>query len=272
MKTRVITAVVLLPLLLIVLLAAPEVVTAILAGLMVAVAAWELLSGTGYVKQLPLIVSSCLMAFLVALYSYFPVHKAWVELAVLLFWVIVFGVMMYSGMKLSFSVVAVCFAAGILIPYFICALVRVLCESSGRFFVFIPFIIAFTSDAGAYFTGRAFGKHKLAPVISPKKTVEGAVGGGVGAIVGMLIYGIVLQVFFDFRINYLVAAVYGLLGAGASVFGDLCFSVIKRQTGIKDYGKIFPGHGGVLDRFDSMVVVAPLVEILLYILPLAVKV
>ena len=92
-----------------------------------------------------------------------------------------------------------------------------------------------------------------------------------GAVLGMLVYCVVMQVFFQFQVNYLYAVLYGILGSAASVFGDLCFSVIKRQTGIKDYGKLFPGHGGILDRFDSMMVVAPLVEILMLLLPVAVK-
>jgi phosphatidate cytidylyltransferase len=97
------------------------------------------------------------------------------------------------------------------------------------------------------------------------------VGGILGAMVGMVIYALVLQFAFGFAVNYIFAVIYGLLGSVAAVFGDLVFSAIKRQTGIKDYGKLIPGHGGVLDRFDSMVMVAPLAELLLLVLPLAVK-
>jgi len=132
-------------------------------------------------------------------------------------------------------------------------------------------VLAFLSDTGAYFTGLKFGKHKLAPVISPKKTIEGVVGGVLGAILGMIIYCLVLRMAFGFQVNYLYAVLYGIVGSAAGVFGDLCFSVIKRQTQIKDYGNLFPGHGGILDRFDSMMVVAPLVEILMMLLPVAVK-
>ena len=148
---------------------------------------------------------------------------------------------------------------------------RIHVDEYGRYFILIPFVLAFLSDTGAYFAGRAFGKHKLAPVISPKKTVEGVFGGVFGAIVGMMLYCLVLQHFFNFRVNYIFALIYGVIGSAAAVFGDLCFSVIKRQTGIKDYGNLIPGHGGILDRFDSMVVVAPLTELLMILLPLAVK-
>lgn len=136
--------------------------------------------------------------------------------------------------------------------------------------MFIPFILAFLSDTGAYFAGRAFSKHKLAPVISPHKTVEGVVGGVLGAIFGMLIFCLVMQLGFKMQVNYLYAVLYGVVGSLGAVFGDLCFSVIKRQTGMKDYGNLIPGHGGVLDRFDSMMVVGPLSELLLLLLPVAV--
>ncbi|MBR2033651.1 MAG: phosphatidate cytidylyltransferase [Alphaproteobacteria bacterium] len=131
----------------------------------------------------------------------------------------------------------------------------------------IPFVIAFLSDTFAYFVGCAIGKHKLAPVISPKKSVEGLVGGVLGAMAGMLVYGLILNFTFDFTVNYGYLLIYGLFGSLAGVFGDLCFSAIKRQTGIKDYSNLIPGHGGILDRFDSMIVVGPLVEVLLILLP-----
>ena len=148
------------------------------------------------------------------------------------------------------------------------SIVRVMTWDSGRFLILIPFVVAFMSDGGAYFVGLKFGRHKLAPVVSPNKTIEGALGGLGGAVVGMLIYAIILDFPLKFDVNYGIALLYGLIGSGAGTFGDLCFSVIKRQTGIKDYGNLIPGHGGVLDRFDSLTMVAPLMEALLLLLPL----
>ncbi len=272
MKTRVISAAILTPLLLIIVLALPKIFTAVLFGIMAAIAAYELLVGTGYVKHPRLVVYSMVMAFLVSLWSYYGMPYAWGLLGVLAFFGVLFSEMMVSHIKLRFQKVALCLVAGLLIPYLLCSLVRIhAVDVSGRYFIILPFIMAFLSDTGAYFAGRSFGKHPLAPVISPKKTVEGVVGGVLGAILGMLIYGMVLRFAFDFEVNYLYALIYGLVGSLGGVFGDLCFSVIKRQTGIKDYGNLIPGHGGILDRFDSMMVVGPLAELLLILIPLAVK-
>jgi len=271
MKTRIIAAVSLLPILLFIVLALPTICTAILFGLAAAIAAYELLWGTGYVKHVRLVAYAALMAFLTALWGNLGGGYVWALLCVLVMTVVMFAEIMISNMKLPFEKVIITMAAGLLVPFLLTALVRIHSGAHGRFYIMIPFVLAFISDSGAYFAGRFLGKHKLAPTISPKKTVEGAIGGIAGAIVGMVIYGLVLQLAFSFKVNYLVAVLYGTIGSIAGVFGDLCFSTIKRQTGIKDYGNLIPGHGGILDRFDSMVIIAPLVEILLILLPVAVK-
>ena len=270
MKTRVIAAMVLLPLLLVVVLAAPKIFTAILFGLMAALAAYELLVGTGIVKHPRLCVYSAVVAFWCVLWCGLGIGYAWLLLGILIFWTALFAEMMTSDMKLPFEKVAVCFAAGVLLPLLLGSLVRIHSAEKGRFFILIPFALAFLSDSGAYFAGLKFGKHKLAPTISPKKTIEGVIGGMLAAVLGMIVYCLVLEVFFQLKANYLFAILYGLVGSAAGVFGDQCFSVIKRQTGIKDYGNLIPGHGGILDRFDSMMIVGPLAEVLLLLLPVAV--
>lgn len=271
MKTRIIAAVALLPPLLVIVLVLPTVFTAILFGLAAAVAAYELLWGTGLVKNIRLIVYTALMAFLVSLWGGLGANYGEALIGVLLFTAVLYAEELASKATLPYEKLAICFAGGLLIPFMLTALVRIHSTNHGKFFILIPFVLAFLSDTGAYFAGCAFGKHKLAPIISPKKTVEGVAGGVIGAIVGMLIYSAVLDLFFGFTVNYLFAAIYGLIGSLAAVFGDLSFSAIKRQTGIKDYGNLIPGHGGILDRFDSMTVVAPLAEALLILLPVAVK-
>lgn len=270
MKTRIIAAVVLLPLLLLIVLAAPKVFTAILFGVMAAIAAYELLQSTRLVTHTRLSIYSMVSAFWCALWSGLHIGYGWLLLGILIFWVALFVEMMRDQENVTFANVGLCLVAGAVIPLLLSSLVRLHAMEKGRFYILLPFVMAFMSDTGAYFAGLNFGKRKLAPTISPKKTVEGVIGGVIAAVLGVVIYGLILNVFFDMTVNFLYAFAYGTLGAVAGVFGDLCFSVIKRQTGIKDYGNLIPGHGGILDRFDSMIVVGPLAEILMLILPLAV--
>ncbi len=271
MRKRIIAAVVLLPLLLLVVLLAPKVCTAVLFGAMAAIGAWELLQGTGLVKHLRLCIYAMVMAFWSGLWSGLGIGYGWLLLGILLFWTALFAEVMASGMKLTFDKLAICFVAGLLLPLLFSSVVRIHSGEYGRHLIFIPFIMAFMSDTGAYFAGFYFGKTKLAPVISPKKTVEGVIGGVMGAMLAMVIYCLTMQLSFGFTANYLYALIYGLVGSLAAVFGDLCFSVIKRQTQIKDYGNLIPGHGGILDRFDSMMVVGPLAEVLLLLIPVVTK-
>ena len=270
MKTRIISAAIALPLLLIVVLALPKVLTAILFGAMAAIAAYELLFVTKLVTNVRLIAYSAIMAFLTAIWSYHGYPHSLETIGILVFLAALFAEMMISHIRVPFEKVAMCLAAGLLVPYLLTSLVRIHIMTPGRHYILIAFILAFSSDTGAYFAGKFLGRHKLAPVISPKKTIEGVAGGVLAAVACMVLYAFILSAGFKFQVNYGYAVIYGVAGSAASVFGDLCFSVIKRQTGIKDYGNILPGHGGVLDRFDSMMTVGPLTEILLLMIPVAV--
>ncbi|MCR5482758.1 MAG: phosphatidate cytidylyltransferase [Clostridia bacterium] len=120
--------------------------------------------------------------------------------------------------------------------------------------VWLIFITAFGTDIMAYFSGYALGKHKLCPKISPKKTIEGSVGGTLGSIILCTVFG-----YFVVPELIVHCAVIGVLGGIISQFGDLSASIFKRKMGIKDYGNLIPGHGGVLDRFDSVLFTAPMV-------------
>lgn len=271
MKTRVIASVALLPLLLICVLVLPKIVTAVVFGLAGSIAAYELLYATGHIKHPRLVLYAAVSAFLMGIWSGTGQHEGWGALLAVGVFAAFFGEMMASHVKLTFEKISMCLVAALVVPYLLTSVVRILAMRLGRYYILVPFLMAFLPDTGAYFAGRAFGKHKLAPVISPKKTIEGVVGGAVSAIVGMLLYVLILDTFFEMEVNYLFAAIFGLASAAGSVFGDLSFSVIKRQTGIKDYGNLIPGHGGILDRFDSLMVVGPLAEALLLLIPMAVK-
>ena len=136
------------------------------------------------------------------------------------------------------------------------------------YFILLALCFAWGGDSAAYFAGRFFGRHKLAPIVSPHKTVEGAVGGVLGSLVlGILataIYSGVSGRFVSLTVevnirHYLLIALLGAVASVLGILGDLFASAIKRQVGIKDYGTIFPGHGGILDRFDSVMFIAPFV-------------
>ena len=169
------------------------------------------------------------------------------------------------------------FFGALLVPYLLLSLLRLhemdflppIGETNlraGQFIVLLPLLAAWGADTCALFAGMFFGKHKLAPVVSPKKTVEAAVGGVIAGAVLVLLFALLLNATLGLEMPLWAAAVLGGVGAVLGEIGDLSFSVIKRQTGIKDYGHIFPGHGGVLDRFDSVLFVAPFAEILFRIL------
>jgi len=271
MLKRTITGVALVAVLIVVLLLLPAWCTAVLLTVMAGIAVNELLQTTGLVDNQRLITYATSIALAIPWVSYFGTEYYRALIVILAFAVLIFSEMLRTHGQLPFQQVAMSIVAGTLIPYLLSALVRIRVMENGVFFIAAPFVMAFMTDTGAYLIGCAFGKHKLCPIISPKKTVEGFFGGILGGIVGMFAYGLVLQYFFGFTVNFLYAGIYGAVGAGAATFGDLMFSVIKRQTGIKDYGKLLPGHGGILDRFDSVTIVAPLAELLLLILPLAVK-
>ena len=141
------------------------------------------------------------------------------------------------------------------------------------FFILLILCFAWGGDTCAYFAGRAFGKHKLCPVVSPKKTVEGAIGG----VLGTMVFGVIITLVYSVAANrmeaftrsnigvsmYVIITLLGCVAAVLGIYGDLFASVVKRQCGIKDYGTIFPGHGGILDRFDSVMFIAPFVTMVI---------
>ena len=130
-------------------------------------------------------------------------------------------------------------------------------QIAGVYLYGLIFIGAWMTDTGAYFVGVLFGKHKLIPKVSPKKTIEGSVGGILGCIAGFALYGFIIQSVCEVSVNYVAIIVLAAIISVVSQFGDLVASYIKREREIKDFGFIFPGHGGVLDRFDSIIAVAP---------------
>ncbi len=141
----------------------------------------------------------------------------------------------------------------------------------GIFYAVTALATPWLADAAAYFGGSLLGKHKLCPKISPKKTVEGAVSGVIAGALLSLLIGVVFEKFF-FKtgevVNYFSLGLFGLLGSIISIIGDLSFSLIKRSIGVKDYGSLIPGHGGMLDRFDSVIFSSPVMMIIVMFMPI----
>ncbi len=138
----------------------------------------------------------------------------------------------------------------------------------GKYLVWFVFLCSWGSDTCAYAVGVLIGKHKMTPKLSPKKSIEGAVGGVVGAALLSALYACLMERYFSmpsytesYSLSIGAAAALGAAGALVSMVGDLAASAFKRDYGIKDYGKLIPGHGGIMDRFDSMIVTAPLIFI-----------
>lgn len=136
-------------------------------------------------------------------------------------------------------------------------------DGIGKYVYLLPFVGAWVSDSFAYICGRLFGRHKLIPEVSPKKTVEGMIGGIVFSMLSFVLYSFIVSKVYGITSNYIAMLIVGAIVSLVSQLGDLIASIIKRQYGIKDYGKILPGHGGIMDRFDSMLAVSPFLFIIL---------
>lgn len=280
MLVRILAAAVGLPLLLAVVLLLPPIGTAVLFALACMVGAYEMLWRTGILKHKRIVCYTAVMAAAVVMWSWLRAcavvsgQTLWLSmlLGLFVYACLLFTELLAAHTELKFTALCVALFSGVVYPFLIGALVRLRGMESGTYYIIVAFLISMVADSGAYFVGRAFGKHKLAPVVSPKKTVEGAVGGVVVNILGMIVYTLILNKCFGFtQVNYFYAAIYGVVGAAGSILGDLTLSVVKRQVGIKDYGNLIPGHGGILDRFDSTMICAPIAEILILLLPFAVK-
>lgn len=185
-------------------------------------------------------------------------------------YVIVMALIMLKNHKaVSFEQVLACGAAGGLLPTALSSVVLLRYSQSGEplgiFMVLFVLFCAWFGDSGAYFAGTFLGKHKLCPLISPKKTVEGLVGGvvtvGVVTAITVLVYNsFILK---EHQLSYAVLIPLSMVACLVGVVGDLSASVIKREYSVKDFGNIMPGHGGVLDRFDSVILVAPFLYVAL---------
>lgn len=229
------------------------------------VAVYEALGALGKRSDLYLSIPAYLIAVAAPFGAYF-VNNDWRMSYILLLCLVLFVYMMWSfGVavfrlgELKFGEATAVFAllTYITVAFTALALLRNIGDGVvGALCLGLVFVAAWVTDVFAYFTGYFFGKHKLIPKVSPKKTVEGSIGGIVFAILGFILYGFIVDLATAYEVNYLTLALSGLVLSVVAQIGDLTASLVKREHGIKDYGAIFPGHGGVLDRFDSVLAVA----------------
>lgn len=197
-----------------------------------------------------------------ALYDHLPFEIYLAFLIIIMLVMVVLNYPKYTIIDASITIFGVLYL-GFLFPF--TSLVREM--AMGQFLVWLIFISAWGTDTFAYFTGYFLGKNKLAPVLSPKKTIEGAIGGVVGAALLGFVYAWVYGRYYNANIMpyLMVIALITALGSVVAQFGDLSASTIKRTLQVKDFGHILPGHGGILDRFDSVLFTAPFIYIALYI-------
>ena len=239
----------------------------LIAGLSM-IAVHEVLWSTGFLKHTRISGYSIILAGLIPFWVYYDGRPLPALCGLFVYVVLLFAEAIASHKRLSLEKLGGAFFLTVVIPFFLSSFLRIRQMEHWEPLLILPLVAAFISDAFALFVGMAFGRHKLAPELSPKKTVEGAVGGVAGAVLSTLLYGFIVGKWFGApAVRYGLLVVYALLGALAAQFGDLAFSYIKREYKIKDYGSIFPGHGGVLDRFDSVIFAAPLLEILIVSFP-----
>lgn len=277
MKQRVITAMVLLALLAVVVWQINTPVLVLVIAFLAAVAANEIMRcakventfirvvATGYAACVPFFASAKALTPWVSQAVWGKVIGAVPGVVYLIALVVVLLLAMLKGYAYTtFEDVAVSVFAGALVPFGFSVFIRLRdmfqIEQFGIYLIFYGLICALATDSGAQLAGMAFGKHKMSPNISPKKTVEGAIGGLIFSLilngVAIILYNRLADFKMDeFAVTVLLAACLPVSFLG--MMGDLSASVLKRNFGVKDFGKIFPGHGGVMDRFDSSMFTLP---------------
>ena len=262
MKTRIISAFVGLLLFFLVFLSFNTYIFNVVIGAIAVIGVYELLKATGIIKHKALSVISLLISATIPFYSILNIEGVMsVAIGAVLF--VFFITFLAGNTKLMIDKVSLSLFFALTVPTAFSTLIfmRDKFTNNGYFYVVLVFAISWFADTGAYFAGCFLGKHKLAPTISPNKTVEGAIGGVIGAIVLSCAYAYVYSLISPINVNYLYVAILSGIGSIVGMLGDLTASSIKRQYGVKDFGNLMPGHGGVMDRFDSVLFVAPLVYV-----------
>ena len=273
MKERLISAAIGLSLMVMILFFVNHIIFNFAMALIIGLAVYELLSANPQLKDKALRLTCIVFSVLVPFFHIDEIYP-YVPAIFFVYVLVLLGVFLLRRETVKIEQVAYGFFCTVLIPLGLgCILfLRDYNPSISLIYIVLVFSSAWLADAGGLFAGKLFGKHKFAPAISPKKTVEGVIGAVVlGTGGSLLVTFLCVEVlpFFDFpiQINYWALTGVVFLASCISIFGDLSASLIKRQFDLKDFGHILPGHGGIMDRFDSILLVAPLFLFMLEYFP-----
>ncbi len=258
MKTRIISALVGLILLGAVLCLFETAVLDIAVAALSVMAVYEMINVVGLSKNKTFTAFCAMFAafFSTAYYQTFSSVSGFMEFVFAML-VLIFVLADHKEIKTADAAFAFMFTLIIPKAFSTILLLRSYGEPVSYFLVLTSLAVAWLNDTCAYFSGYFFGKRKLCPEISPKKTVEGAIGGVFGDVAICCLLAFAFMKITGYSVNWASFVIFVPIGAVVAILGDLCASIIKRQYGIKDYGKIMPGHGGIMDRFDSWIFVVP---------------
>ena len=261
MGKRILVAVIFIPLLLVLIYgiapAYPWALCLLIAGLSM-ISVHEVLWSTGFLKHARISGYSIVLAGLIPFWVYYDGESLPALCGLFVYVVLLFAEAIAAHKRISLEKLGGAFFLSIVIPFFLSSFLRIRQMEHWQYLILLPLEAAFLSDAFALFAGMAFGKHKLAPKMSPNKTWEGSIGGTVATVI---LVGIYLFFFPLKKYSLPVMLLITLVLSVAGQIGDLVESAFKRHYGVKDSGKILPGHGGILDRFDSLLFVLPLMHL-----------
>ena len=270
MKVRVLTGVIGIPLLLPFIIFSDTWALVVLMMFFAGVGVYEMLKCTGALNKLTISIPSIIVAEVAQVLPRIDAfngnrYTSAVLLIYIAYVMFLMTVAVFSKGTVKIADAAVSAVTTIYISFGFSSLILLRDKEYGMVLFVLALLIPWVCDAMAYFVGVSIGKHKLIPEVSPKKTVEGAIGGIVGVCVAVLIFGLVMQFGFDKTPNYVLLIAFALGGGLLGMCGDLVASLIKREYGIKDYGNIFPGHGGIMDRFDSIIAVSTIMYVICWV-------
>ena len=276
MKTRTITSVFILLVTIPIILLSKYIIYPIALSALAVMATYEILHAIGVEKNWYLSVPAYILAGVFPFASYFVTDESsftyllTIAALIYIYMIYTMGVSVFSKGQTSFKIISevLLSVTYVVVSFSSLSMIRYIDKEIGLYKLMLVFIVSWVCDCMAYVVGSLIGKHKLIPEISPNKTIEGAIGGVVSAVAAYMLFGLILDLAIpNMKVNYIVLAVFGLVLAVVSQLGDLIASLIKREHNIKDYGKLLPGHGGIMDRFDSIMAVSTILLILSIVFP-----